>query len=50
MVGVKEESQSKDTSWGVYNEQRGPDGVEELPEVCIPLRYPLFMLYPQRRR
>ena len=50
MVGVWEESQSKDTSWGVYNEQRGPDGVEKLPELHIHPRYPLFALHPQRRR
>ena len=34
----------------MYNEQRWPDGVEELPELHIPPRYPLFMLHPQGRR
>ena len=31
----------------MYNEQRGPDGVEKLPELHIPPRYFLFMLHPK---
>ena len=31
----------------MYNERRGPDGVEKLPELHIPPRYSLFMLHPK---
>ena len=31
----------------MYNEQRGPDGVEKPPEFQYPPRYPLLMLHPK---
>ena len=44
---TKKKADLRTTSQGVYNEQRGPDGVEELPELHISTRYPLFVLHPK---
>ena len=31
----------------MYNKQRGPDGVEKLPELHVHPRFPLFVLHPK---
>ena len=47
-LGSKKKSDLRTLLGGVYNERRGPDGVEKLPELHFSPRHPLFALHPQR--